>query len=93
MAKTTVYKKENFEGESFDFTGSVSDFTPFGFNDQIGSAKVEGGTWQAYGNTNYDGTSATLSSNGGNNGDGCYANANEMGGLTGISSIRLNNED
>ena len=54
-----VYADSNFGGSSGSFTGDLPNVGNF-WNDKITSVKVISGTWQVFGDTNFNGRSQTL---------------------------------
>lgn len=60
MAEMIVFADSNFRGSSGSFTQDLSNVGNF-WNDKITSVKVISGTWQVFGDTNFNGRSITLS--------------------------------
>ena len=90
MAKIILYSDDEFKGKKLELTNSDSNFATDKFNDTVSSVKVESGTWQIYGDKNFQGPSVTLSPNGGPHGDGKYIAPIFMGGFNDyFSSIEL----
>ena len=54
-AQVTFYEREGFRGRSFYVDRTIWNFDPLGFNDKASSAVVDGGTWQACEDANFQG--------------------------------------
>lgn len=59
MAEMIVYADSNFGGSAGTFTGDLPNVGNF-WNDKITSVKVISGTWQVFGDTNFNGRNQTL---------------------------------
>lgn len=84
MAEMIVFADSNFQGASGRFTQDLSNIGNF-WNDKITSAKVISGTWQVFGDTDFNGRNVTLP-------PGEYPNlAISPGGIDNdsISSVRI----
>jgi hypothetical protein len=80
-ADVTFYEHDNYAGRSFGATGTVADFSTFGFSDRASSLVIRSGTWQICSDAHFRGRCVNL-------GPGEYPSLIRMGLNDVVSSAR-----
>ena len=86
-----LFRDSNFNGGEIRKDNSDASLVDDGFNDVISSVIVQNGVYTLFQDTNFQGRSITVASNGGPDGNGLYPDPSTLGGLNDFfSSIRRN---
>lgn len=81
QAQITLYEHDNFGGQQFRASDTVSNLGRAGFNDRASSVMVRGGQWQLCSDADFRGQCVTLN-------PGEYRSLNNMGLNDKVSSVR-----
>ncbi|MFP2900434.1 beta/gamma crystallin-related protein [Corallococcus sp. 4LFB] len=83
-----LFQDSNYGSRMVAVTNSIASLSDIDFNDQASSAIVLGGTWLLYKDSNFKGTTWSVSATGGPGHNGYYPSASGFFDNDAISSIK-----